>query len=123
MNQTLFWLGVLALVLPAFIIGNLINKIAPANVYVMGGLIFLLLYGWIICNLYTRLLANRLSFEKYRNWHAIVVAIPALVSLFYGRSEFVDSLMLILIGFIIYSNGVLGFFGISSNLLLLKTKN
>lgn len=122
MNQKVFWFCISGIFISAFEIGYLINKITLSqDAYVIGVEIFLLLFGWTLCNLYTRLLVHKMSFDEYRRGVAIIVALPCLASLFWDQSEFVNSLKLIVLYFMIYLNLVLSFFGISFNLL--DTKN
>ena len=117
MNQKSFWLGVLTIIATTFVLSRLVNKIAPSDGYFVGALMFLLLYGWIIRNLYTHVLAHNISFEKYRNGHAIAIAVSGLIVLSDFQPEFINTSSLILVHFILYSNGVLSLFGKSSNLL------
>lgn len=108
MNQRSFWSGIILIVTSALLIGYRIDKVAPSqDAYLIGTVVLLLLYGYVICNLYSRLLAPKISFESYRTGLTITIAILISISFLSEESEFISLLRQILFWIMFYSNGIL----------------
>jgi hypothetical protein len=118
MNQRIFWSNMLIIICSVFVISVLVDEIMhPRGFYFVSVLVFLLLYGWIVCNMYSKFLIRRISFDKYRNILAVVVAIPYFVSLLWHGFDFLSSLRPILLFLMLYSFGILNIFGYAFQLI------
>jgi hypothetical protein len=120
MKQQTLWGSTFLFIFSVFMAGYLIHKITPSqDINLIGVPMFLTIYGWLICNLYTSLLKHRMSFEKYKTGILIVVAIPAFISFLGSRTESVNPWSFLLLFFFLYSSAVLNLLGNN----LLKTEN